>query len=228
MSSTTMRVIVIGLMVLSILPLASGCCTIAGGLLGGGTGAVVGAGAGLLVGQPVEGLKGGAAVGALAGGVTGAMCDALILSPFTIVGHVLGCNKSHEALSAKDVEKLCEAGVDEQVIITQIEQVGMQGPLSVKEIVRLQKQGVSSVVIQVAQQHPAPITQPQEVPADEPQVVSDAPQFATSESTEPLPVDPSVTTLQPPNTASTSEIAPFFEQAPYTQPYAQPDPAVQQ
>lgn len=147
---------VIGSAALLTLSLTLGCCTIGGTLLGGGAGTVIGGGAGLCCGQPSEGMAKGASIGAASGLVTGAVCDMVILSPFIIVSKVLGCDKSHEAMTAQEIEQLCNAGVDNSVIITQIEQVGMREPLSVKEIIRLKKKGISSEVIQVAQLHPAP------------------------------------------------------------------------
>lgn len=198
MSSIKIRVI--GLLALLALPLALGCCTIAGATAG----AVVGGGAGLV-------------------------CDAVILAPFAIVSSVLGCNKSHEAMSAKEIEQLCKAGVDDQVIITQIEQVGMRAPLSVKEMVRLKKKGVSSEVIQIAQQYPSPISKISSDLAGESQASDSSPQLASSKTDEMPEAELSEKKL--PSTEShlldpvlTAEIDPSFRPSPDVHPYTQSPP----
>lgn len=231
--STTMMKVFVG-MVLLALPLTSGCFTLAGGVLGGGTGAILGGGVGLCCGEPVEGMASGAAFGAGTGMIAGAVCDAVILSPLAIVSSVLGCNESQEAMTAKKIEKLCKAGVEDQVIITQIQQVGMEGPLSVKEIVRLKEKGVSTTVIQFAQQHPNPLS-PSVVSSSNPSSANNAQLVGPDPAKTPSASSPVIkaSATEPIDALSHSsgdsletEAFRLFEATPSKQPYAQPNPAV--
>lgn len=229
MTSSTTKTIIIAFLILSLLPFASGCCTVAGMALGGGAGGIIGGGAGLLCGDPAEGMQKGAMIGGTAGAVTGLVCDAVILSPLALVACVLGCNEEDvtvTALSAEDIEKLHKANVADEVIIGQIERVGMQGPLSVKDLIHLQKQGVSPVVVHTAQLYPMPIKSAEETSEEAPvelsMEVTESPSFGNYQ-TPVVPTEGSTSNGAPSAPSPPSQIAPFFEPVPTPHPSGVPE-----
>ncbi len=117
----------------------TGTGALAGGALGAGTGAIIGGGKGAAI---------GGAVGALGGGLVGAALDAQdrkIMeqqSPQT-----LNRIDSAQQLSIADVRSMHDAGLNENVIISQIQATGSIYYLSSQEIIDLKNAGVPQKVI---------------------------------------------------------------------------------
>ncbi len=148
--------VLLSLSLLLLIPYLSGCCTAAGALLGGGAGSVIGGGVGLCRGAPGEGVQRGAAVGMVVGAATGAVADVVILSPVALVSSAFS-DGTHQ-VTAREIAKMHDSGVDDLTIIRQIESTGMSRPLTADEIVDLSTKGVNGLVIQAAQEHPEPIS----------------------------------------------------------------------
>jgi outer membrane lipoprotein SlyB len=138
--------------------LASGCQSASnadqGALFGGATGAVLGG----IVGHQLHSTAAGAVIGAGAGALTGAVVGnkidesearnrALIEAR---LGHPVGAG----GVSIEDAIAMTRAGVDEQVIVSHINNNGVVRPLNTADITYLTQNAVSSRVIQ-AMQNPA-------------------------------------------------------------------------
>jgi outer membrane lipoprotein SlyB len=125
--------------------LLAGCQTktgtgaLAGGALGATAGGLIGGGEGALI---------GGAIGAVGGGLVGAALDEQdrkIMqqqSPSTL-------NKidTGQQLSVNDIKAMTKAGINENVIISQIDATNSVFYLSSEEIIDLKKSGVSQKVI---------------------------------------------------------------------------------
>ncbi|HEV2970786.1 MAG TPA: glycine zipper domain-containing protein [Pirellulales bacterium] len=153
--------------------LATGCQSTSnadqGALFGGATGAVLGG----IVGHQLHSTAAGAVIGAGAGALTGAVVGnkidesearnrALIEAR---LGHPVGAG----GVSIEDAIAMTRAGVDEQVIVSHINNNGVVRPLNTADITYLTQNGVSSRVIQ-AMQNPA-----HQPPAPQPVIVQQAP-----------------------------------------------------
>ena len=135
---------------------AAGCATQAenGALIGGGVGAGLGAIVGHATGNTAAGAAIGAGVGALTGAAIGAQEDknrALIASRYHI-------QINPGAATIADVINMTHAGVEEGLIINQIQAHGMAQPVQANDLIVLRQQNVSPQVISVMQS-----TQPQAV-----------------------------------------------------------------
>lgn len=133
--------------------LLSGCETktgtgaLAGGLLGAGLGAGIGAATGGGSGAAI-GAGAGAVGGALIGGAIGDSMDAQDRRNMeSNAPHTMKKIDQGEALSIYDVKQMTNAGVKDQVIISQIEATGTRFSLSSADIIDLKNAGVSEDVI---------------------------------------------------------------------------------
>jgi uncharacterized protein YcfJ len=146
--------------------LATGCQSTSnadqGALFGGATGAVLGG----IVGHQLHSTAAGAVIGAGAGALTGAVVGnkidesearnrALIEAR---LGHPVGAG----GVSIEDAIAMTRAGVDEQVIVSHVNNNGVVRPLNTADITYLTQNGVSSRVIQTMQ-NPAHQGPPQQV-----------------------------------------------------------------
>jgi uncharacterized protein YcfJ len=144
--------------------LAAGCQSTAdqGALFGGATGAVLGG----VVGHQFHNTAGGALLGAGAGALTGAVVgnkiDESEARNRALIEQRLGHAVSPGAVSIEDVIAMTRAGVNEQVIVTHVNNNGVARPVNTSDITYLTQNGVSSRVIQ-AMENPARAAGPQTV-----------------------------------------------------------------
>ncbi len=126
-----------------------------GALFGGGVGAVSGAIIGNQLGSTAGGAIIGAGVGALTGAAVGNAIDEVDARNQAHIQQTLGRPLPPGGVTVDDLIMMTQAGVTEDVIATHIQYHGMARPLATGDLIRLQQSGVSSRVIQVAQQPPA-------------------------------------------------------------------------
>jgi uncharacterized protein YcfJ len=146
--------------------LASGCQSAStadqGALFGGATGAVLGG----IVGHQFHNTAAGAVIGAGAGALTGAVVgnkiDESEARNRALIEQRLGRPVSPGAVSVQDVIAMTQAHVDEQVIVTHVNNNGVARPLVAADVTYLTQNGVSSAVIQ-AMENPAHQPPPQTV-----------------------------------------------------------------
>jgi hypothetical protein len=126
--------------------IAGGCSSDAG--TGALIGAGIGAGAGALISPTAGGVLIGAGVGAATGAAIGAALDASDRekvqerSPQTIKKIDRG-----EQLSTTDIEKMSQAGISDDKIISTIQSTGSVFHLSASDVQKLEDAGVSKRVI---------------------------------------------------------------------------------
>ena len=109
----------------------AGIGAVGGGLIGGGTGALI-----------------GGAVGATTGAVIGASLDASDRSSLEKQSpRTLKKIDNGEKLSPDDIKKMSRAGINDEVIISQIDATNSIFYLSSADIIDLKKSGVSQRVI---------------------------------------------------------------------------------
>ncbi len=147
--------------------LATGCQstfnTDRGALFGGATGAVLGG----IVGHQFHNTAAGAVIGAGAGALTGAVVGNKIdegearnrARIAARIGHPVGPG----GVSIEDAIAMTKAGVDEQVIVSHVNNNGVIRPLNTADITYLTQNGVSSRVIQAMQNPACPAGPPQPV-----------------------------------------------------------------
>jgi outer membrane protein with glycine zipper len=150
------RIISIGSAVGLLILMASGCQspqTTAGqgALFGGATGAGVGA----IIGHQFHATGAGAAIGAVAGATTGAVVGGKIdeseARNRALIEARLGRPVGPGGVSIDDVIAMTKSGVDEQVIVSHVNNNGIQRPLQTNDLIYLQQNGVSPRVIQAMQ-----------------------------------------------------------------------------
>ena len=139
-----------------------------GALLGGLGGAGVGAIVGNAVGNTGAGAAIGAGVGALSGAAVGGSLDDIEARNRAEIEARLGHPAPAGAVSIDDVVKMTRAGVQEEVILTHVQNHGAAAPLRANDLFVLQQQGVSPRVVQAMQAPPlaayAPGPQPVVMP----------------------------------------------------------------
>jgi hypothetical protein len=96
----------------------------------------------------------GGATGAVLGGVVGNKIDESEARNRALIEQRLGHAVSPGAVSIEDVIAMTRAGVNEQVIVTHVNNNGVARPVSTSDITYLTQNGVSSRVIQ-AMENPA-------------------------------------------------------------------------
>ena len=126
-----------------------------GAVFGGVTGAGVGALVGDAVGDPLAGAVIGAGVGALTGAAVGSSLDEIEARNQAQIAAQMGRPVAPGAVSVQDVVAMTQAGVDEELIITQIQIHGTVQPLQTHDLIHLKNNGVSPRVV-LALQSPAP------------------------------------------------------------------------
>ncbi len=138
-----MRILINGLLCGAVILASCESKTGTGALVGAG----VGAGAGALIGGGQGALIGGA-VGAVGGAVIGNLMDSedrravQNTSPQTMRKIDRG-----EQLSKKDIEKMAQAGISDEKIISVIDSTGSVFHLSSSDVIELKNAGVSKRVI---------------------------------------------------------------------------------
>ena len=128
-----------------------------GALLGGLGGAGVGALVGNAVGNTGAGAAIGAGVGALSGAAIGGSLDDIEARNRAEIAARLGQPAPTGAVTIDDVVRMTRAGVQEDVIVTHVQNHGAAAPLRASDLIILQQQGVSPRVVQ-AMQAPPPAT----------------------------------------------------------------------
>ena len=146
--------------------LAAGCQSTStadqGALFGGATGAVLGGVVGHQFHNTAAGALLGAGAGALTGAVVGNKIDESEARNRAIIEQRLGRAVGPGAVSIEDVIAMTRAGVNEQVIVTHVNNNGVVRPVNTSDITYLTQNGVSSRVIQ-AMENPARAAAPQTV-----------------------------------------------------------------
>ncbi len=125
-----------------------------GAVFGGGAGALTGAIIGNQLGSTAGGAIIGAGVGALTGAAVGNAIDEVDARNQARIQQTIGRPLPPGGVSVDDLIMMTQAGVTEDVIATHIQYHGMARPLAAGDLIRLQQSGVSSRVIQAAQQPP--------------------------------------------------------------------------
>jgi len=128
---------------------------------GAGIGALAGAGAGAIIGDATGGSAGsgaliGAGLGALTGAAVGTEMDALAAQNRAAIAAQMGRQVQAGAANVQEVIAMSRAGVDPRLIQNYVRTSGVVAPLAASDVIYLHEQGVSSEVIQVMQNRPAP------------------------------------------------------------------------
>jgi len=126
-----------------------------GALLGGLGGAGVGALVGNAVGNTGAGAAIGAGVGALSGAAIGGSLDEIEARNRAEIEARLGHPVPAGAVTIDDVVQMTRAGVQEDVIVTHVQNHGPATPLRASDLIILQQQGVSPRIVQAMQAPPA-------------------------------------------------------------------------
>jgi hypothetical protein len=150
------------LVVLCAIPALTGCrspyaqdrLALAGAGIGGVTGAIVGNQLGSTAGGAVV----GAAAGAIAGGLTGQAIDESEARAAASQPRYLPPPPG--AVSVGDILEMQQQGLEDGVIIGQIQNRGMAHPVSTDDLIAMQQAGVSPDVQQAAQSAPGPVLAP--------------------------------------------------------------------
>jgi hypothetical protein len=139
------------------LVLLAGCATQAenGAAIGGLGGAGVGALVGHAAGNTAAGAVIGAGVGALTGAAVGAGQDEDARNR-ALIEAKLQRSITAGATTAAEVVSMCQAGVDEQLVINHIRTHGMVQQLQASDLVMLKQQNISPRVIAAMQEAPQP------------------------------------------------------------------------
>jgi outer membrane lipoprotein SlyB len=130
-----------------------------GAVVGGLTGAGVGALVGNAVGNTGAGAAIGAGVGALSGAAVGGSLDEIEARNRAEIERRLGRQVAASAVTVSDVVEMTRAGVAEELIINHVRVHGVAAPLAVNDLVYLQKQNVSTRVIETMQNPPVRVAQ---------------------------------------------------------------------
>jgi uncharacterized protein YcfJ len=153
--------------------LTTGCQTDStadkGALFGGATGGVLGGIIGHQFHNTAAGAVIGAGAGALTGAVVGSKIDEAEARNRALIEARLGHPVSPGAVSIDDVIAMTKAGVNEDVIVSHVNNNGVTRPLNTADITYLTQNGVTPRVIQTMQ-NPA-----RQVPPPQPVVVEGAP-----------------------------------------------------
>lgn len=121
---------------------------LAGGLGGAGLGALIGS----TSGNAGAGAAIGAAAGAITGGLVGGALDDIDAKNRAQIAASMGRPLPPGAVSMEDVVAMSRSGVDEQLIVNQINNNGMNRQIQSADLIYLQSNGVSSRVIAAMQQ----------------------------------------------------------------------------
>jgi hypothetical protein len=128
-----------------------------GALFGGAMGAGLGAVAGAAVGDPLAGAAIGGVAGTMTGAVVGGAIDDVEARNRAEIAARLGRPAPAGAVTVPDVISMAQAGVDEQVIATHVRNHGLIRPLTTNDIIYLQQNGVTPLVVQTMQSSPSPV-----------------------------------------------------------------------
>jgi hypothetical protein len=120
----------------------------AGGLGGAGLGALIGS----TSGNAGAGAAIGAAAGAITGGLVGGALDDIDAKNRAQIASQIGRPLPPGGVSVDDVVAMSRSGVDEQLIVNQINNHGMNRTIQPGDLIALQNSGVSTRVISAMQQ----------------------------------------------------------------------------
>jgi hypothetical protein len=126
--------------------------------MGTGLGAVAGAAAG----DPLAGAAIGAVAGTMTGAVVGGAIDDVEARNRAEIAARLGRPAPAGAVTVPDVISMTQAGVNEQVIATHVRSHGLVRPLTTNDIIYLQQNGVTPLVVQTMQESPMPVVAQQQ------------------------------------------------------------------
>jgi hypothetical protein len=148
-------------LVVALVSLTAGCSSMNradnGALFGGLGGAGLGAVVGNAVGSPGAGAAIGAGVGALSGAAIGGSLDEMEAKNRYEIEQRLGRQVAARAATINDVVEMTHAGVNDDLIVSHVRSHGVSAPLAAGDIIHLQKQGVSTRVIEAMQAGPQPV-----------------------------------------------------------------------
>jgi hypothetical protein len=130
-----------------------------GAALGGLTGAIAGAAIGDRSGNAAAGAVVGTAVGALTGAAIGEAIDEDLARSQAIVQQRLGRQISG-AVTREDVIAMVQAGVSDEVIVTQVRANGVSRRPDTHDVIEMSRQGVREPVILAMQQAVIPNAEP--------------------------------------------------------------------
>ena len=130
------------------------------GILGGLAGAGIGAAIGEDGGDALPGALIGGAIGALSGAMVGDSMDQQQAYRQAVVYDQQ--QQIAQAVTFADVVAMTRAGLDDEVIVTQIRTKGMRQALTTGDLIMLKQQGVSDRTITAMQQyrHPVAVASP--------------------------------------------------------------------
>lgn len=140
---------------------------LAGGLGGAGVGALIGE----ATGNPLAGAAIGAGVGAVGGAAVGSGLDEIEARNQAEIEARLGRPAPRGAVTLNDVIAMTRAGVDEDLIATHIRTNGAARPMQPGDLIALQQNGVSKLVIAALQDStagPLVVERPPRVIVEEP------------------------------------------------------------
>jgi hypothetical protein len=149
----------LGVLLVAITALETGCRSPyyadRGAALGGVTGAGVGALVGSAVRHPWAGALVGAGVGAVSGAAVGTGLDEIEARNRAAIAATMGRPVAPGAVAVNDVVAMSQAGVDENVIVNHIRYNGVQRAPQTGDLIALQRANVSPRVIEALQTPPA-------------------------------------------------------------------------
>jgi hypothetical protein len=128
-----------------------------GALFGGLTGAGVGALVGNAVGHTGAGAAIGAGVGAISGAAVGSSLDDIEAKNKAEIEARLGRPVAAGSVTTGEVIAMTRSGVSDGVIANHIRNNGVAAPLSTDDIILLQENGVSPIVVRAMQNAPLPV-----------------------------------------------------------------------
>ena len=160
----------------SLVVVFSGCQTtgpntLNGGMFGGATGSLIGAAVGASDGKPIEGAVVGAAVGSSLGAVAGNQIDQQIEHDRQL--QLANRQQSiQQAVTFDQVVKMSASGLDDTVMINQINSLGVASRPTADQLIWLRNSQVSNDVIAALQRAPLAASQfrPRAVAAEPPYV----------------------------------------------------------
>jgi hypothetical protein len=128
-----------------------------GALFGGLTGAGVGALVGNAVGHTGAGAAIGAGVGALSGAAVGSSLDDIEAKNKAEIESRLGRPVAAGSVTTGEVIAMTRSGVSDGVIVNHIRNNGVAAALSSDDLILLQENGVSPIVVRAMQNAPMPV-----------------------------------------------------------------------
>ena len=143
---------------------------------GAGAGALAGAAIGGAAGKnPLAGAAIGALTGAVVGNVAGNAIDESEARNRAAIEAQLGRQIQVGSVTVPDVISMSRAGVQDELIVNHIRGNGVAGPITTQDLILLNQEHVSPVVVQAMQAPPPQPVQPVVVQQSAPVIVRQAP-----------------------------------------------------